>query len=944
MDGRNQLQPLFLLSDEPIGSFSDDRLEMDAFRDIITGTVLGTVGPFTIGVYGKWGEGKTSLLRAAESRLRACATEATTSAANKPGDLEFPYVVPVWFNPWQYESEEHPLVPLVAEIERAVATALIDEAGIRNRYGATTVKILKGIGLAGLSLLRSASIKGKVKLSLPFLADGTVDLGLDGKNFVDGLEKAWERANDKKKSAWRTLVDQSTYLTIFDRLKTVYAELDATRPGAEKRIPRVAVFIDDLDRCQPDKAFELIEAIKLVLGQRGFIFILGLDKKIVDSYVHGLWKDRLRERYDEEAARYLDKIVQLPLYLRKHDKSFKAFVAGLLEKMRAGGVPDDTMQIFKGVKDHLGKSTDFGPRALVRRFNTLLVDQKLRPPADPNDPKEIRDLTPANFLGLCLVQRTLLDYVDHAVVLAIAQNDAFCKQMAELWTAAQKANSPDIPDPTSAMYALLDQERQMQPGEVGPNPQTRLLERRDGAENREHAAWRKFLVKLDPHAPCKYVLGTDHGLRWLSSRVLRDFVTDFVADRPAEIAPAGAGASIPVGSGSAALLTDTPELREQITMIERNARRHLNLAPDAPLDAAAWAKVTELVLWSDPITDAGAAWLARVETGLKNLAGLYLNDTAVTDQGLRELARADTGLKALTALDLDSTKVTDAGVKELARADTGLKALTTLALDNTQVTDAGVKELVRADTGLKALTSLDLSYTAVTDLGVKALARAEAGQKALSSLDLWGTQVTDDGAKELARADGCLKALASLNLGGTQVTDTGVGELARAETGLKALIALDLTATFVTDAGVTELARSETGLKALIRLGLGSTHATDVGVKALARADTGLKALQRLDLSGTQVTDAGVQELARADTGLKALSSLNLTSTPVTDAGVKELARADTGLRSLKSLFLVGTKVTEGGVAALKARFPDITIMHQSIQVQRANPVGPSPT
>jgi hypothetical protein len=136
--------PLYLLSDEPIDSYQRDRLGMDPYRDVIVGTVLGTVGPFTIGVYGKWGEGKTSLLRAAESRLRATVTESAATPAAKAGEPEFPYVVPVWFNPWQYESEEHPLVPLVAEIERAVATALLDEQSIAKKYGPATVKILKG--------------------------------------------------------------------------------------------------------------------------------------------------------------------------------------------------------------------------------------------------------------------------------------------------------------------------------------------------------------------------------------------------------------------------------------------------------------------------------------------------------------------------------------------------------------------------------------------------------------------------------------------------------------------------------------------------------------------------------------------------------------------------------------------------------------------------------
>lgn len=556
MGNSDKLQPLFLLSDEPIDSHLGDRLGMETYRDIITGTVLGTVGPFTIGVYGRWGEGKTSLLRAAESRLRACADEATASPALKSGEPEFPYVVPVWFNPWQYESEEHPLVPLVAEIERAVATALIDEAGILKRYGPTTVKILKGIGLAGLSLLRSVSIKAKVRAGAPGVVGGEIDVGADGKGFVEGFEKAWERAQKGQKSKWQTLVDQSTYLTIFDRLRAVYAELDTARPGAEKRIPRIAVFIDDLDRCQADKAFELIEAIKLVLGQRGFIFILGLDKRIVDAYVQGLWKDRLKERYDQEAARYLDKIVQLPLYLRKHDKSFARFVQGLLDKMKSGGVPADTLAVFEGVKDHLGKSTDFGPRALVRRVNTLLVDQRLRPTIHENDPDEVRDLTPAQFLGLCLVQRTLLDYFDHHELRVVGEDEEFCRYLHRIVMPKRNVLQPNwMKSANQASKAILKGVR-LSPSVSGVDMSAMIDDFEKKSPGEKEMRRDTMFKRILGYSACVYVLETEHGLRWLSSHVLRDLVTDFVTSRPVETVPAGAASAAtapPAGTSAAAL-------------------------------------------------------------------------------------------------------------------------------------------------------------------------------------------------------------------------------------------------------------------------------------------------------------------------------------------------------------------------------------------------------
>lgn len=48
--------------------------------------------PFCIGIYGKWGSGKTSFMRLLEKKLLQDDSE--------------PLAVPVWFNPWRYEKEE----------------------------------------------------------------------------------------------------------------------------------------------------------------------------------------------------------------------------------------------------------------------------------------------------------------------------------------------------------------------------------------------------------------------------------------------------------------------------------------------------------------------------------------------------------------------------------------------------------------------------------------------------------------------------------------------------------------------------------------------------------------------------------------------------------------------------------------------------------------------
>src|SRR5688500_18768643 len=61
--------------------------------------------PFTIGIFGNWGSGKSTVLRMVDEKLK------------KESDAEF---VRVHFNPWVYRSEPNILVPLLHTLNDAL--------------------------------------------------------------------------------------------------------------------------------------------------------------------------------------------------------------------------------------------------------------------------------------------------------------------------------------------------------------------------------------------------------------------------------------------------------------------------------------------------------------------------------------------------------------------------------------------------------------------------------------------------------------------------------------------------------------------------------------------------------------------------------------------------------------------------------------------------------
>ena len=84
---------------------------------------------------------------------------------------------------------------------------------------------------------------------------------------------------------------------------------------------RLIVFVDDLDRCLPEQAIEVLEAIKLFLEVEGVVFVLGMDKEVVEMGIQArygaLFKSGglARAELPISGDAYLQKIVQIPFHL-----------------------------------------------------------------------------------------------------------------------------------------------------------------------------------------------------------------------------------------------------------------------------------------------------------------------------------------------------------------------------------------------------------------------------------------------------------------------------------------------------------------------------------------------------------------------------------------------------------------------------------------------------
>ncbi|MET8358921.1 P-loop NTPase fold protein [Micromonospora sp. NPDC005171] len=311
-----------LIPDQAIGEAdtrNDDGLGFDTYSRILASAATNTRGPFTIGVFGEWGTGKTSLMRLIERRLD-----------------DDPNVVTVWFNAWRYEQEEHPIIPLVGTIVQA----LEKHKGFAATFGAGGKRLVRSLR----AIAYGFSAKSKVKV--PGFAE--VEASFVAKDMIERDERLTPDP----------LLDRSLYFGAFN-------SLDKTKL---RDTLRVVVLIDDLDRCFPDQAIRLLESIKLVLAQPGFIFVLGVARKVIEGYL----QHRYTEEYgiaDFKGELYLDKIVQLPFHIPPSTGRMGAFCKLLLADQPAT-VAAELDPVLPVVAQALGGN----PRALIRFVNNILID------------------------------------------------------------------------------------------------------------------------------------------------------------------------------------------------------------------------------------------------------------------------------------------------------------------------------------------------------------------------------------------------------------------------------------------------------------------------------------------------------------------------------------------------------------------------------------------
>lgn len=223
--------------------------------------------PATIGVYGAWGSGKSSVLTMSEKIIS-----------------EMKDVLCVKFNSWLFED--------YYDIRLALLGTIINEL---------SKKIQKS------SVLKSKLKKTIKSLSLLGLMKKAIGYGLDiafnkASNIIEEL------VNEDEKSDSENITEETLRENI-RAFSSTFEELIK-----EAKLTRVVVYIDELDRCNPEKIIEVLEAIRLFVFVPGISFVIGADERLIQYAIERKYTN-LPGNDVSIGKEYLDKLIQYVIYI-----------------------------------------------------------------------------------------------------------------------------------------------------------------------------------------------------------------------------------------------------------------------------------------------------------------------------------------------------------------------------------------------------------------------------------------------------------------------------------------------------------------------------------------------------------------------------------------------------------------------------------------------------
>ncbi|MBT31792.1 MAG: hypothetical protein CMO01_19205 [Thalassobius sp.] len=256
--------------------------------------------PCTLGIYGDWGSGKSSLMRMVEELLS-----------------EDEKTLTIKFNGWLFEGYEDAKSVLMGTILEEIA----EKKTVKGEAKKLLTKMLKQIDFMKIA-------KSVAKHGISFATAGPAGLAITGMDDLINLAKQ-VNPDDYIKEKKEPKEDKQKSLRM--SIRKFHQDFACLLKKLE--VDKLVIFIDDLDRCNTDTVIDTLEAIKLFLYVPNSAFVICADEKIIEYAVRRRFPE-VPGRGLEVASAYLEKLIQFPIRLpRLNESELETYINLLFVKL-----------------------------------------------------------------------------------------------------------------------------------------------------------------------------------------------------------------------------------------------------------------------------------------------------------------------------------------------------------------------------------------------------------------------------------------------------------------------------------------------------------------------------------------------------------------------------------------------------------------------------------
>jgi len=247
------------------------------------------ITPFTIGIFGSWGTGKTSLMLMLKKKLESQANVRT-----------------VWFNAWKFDDEKQIWAALIQAVLNQLAVTLGESTKLKLQELRNSIEWIQFLEFIGKSILSRGPDIDALRSSFKF-----------GKKIesISDFEKRFEEF------------------------------------VGSCNIERLVIFVDDLDRCKMEATVDILETIKLLLSSKKCVYVLGMDYERVCDAVSRRFKESSQDVAEDYLDKIIQLSFHIPRRSEEDMKLYLRYLFALeyLEKENLQDFTTDIKQIEKNI-------------------------------------------------------------------------------------------------------------------------------------------------------------------------------------------------------------------------------------------------------------------------------------------------------------------------------------------------------------------------------------------------------------------------------------------------------------------------------------------------------------------------------------------------------------------------------------------------------------------